>query len=201
MWRVGSIAVVAFIAGCSLGIDSSYPDEWEDRSRVSNECPNIDGRYSNVGFYSNDAAYHSYAIPEYATHLTYRLGGSPSQSYIVDLSHHDGVLTLNAMLNGEVKNTLELVESRGDFDCRSGVLWIRPKIDAGADGVGGFRNTNSLGLQMSEDGNLIGQDRTSGAAALMWAIPLLISQTHWYKWNKWDPRFDVEPGGHYIHRY
>jgi hypothetical protein len=124
----------------------------------------------------------SYAPEEPERSLGYRiLEYEGAADFIVLGSSADG-------LDVEVWSTSSQLVSRplkfvqDDLRCSDGAVWLKPEFETGGDGSDGCRATHTLGLRKAENGDLIGEARTSTVGALLWVVPLAGKQVIRYRW-------------------
>lgn len=168
-----SIIILLLLSGCQAltGIDSSYPNYYGKLPTLgTTECPNISGTFTNEG-----NASHSYSPLDGL--LSYYLAGpKPKPSKVNIISKPDQI---SISFDGKYVKDLKI---GNDYTCQEGAIWLKPIISGGAEGLGGYRAEKVLGLRKALNGNLIGEDRLSSVGALLWVVPIIGSQTFWYRW-------------------
>ncbi len=179
--------VVIFLTGCILndittGMDSSRPKLWPvanyDEAMI---CPDISGVYKNIAEYLRKSD-----RGEQEDNLWYRLTGIKGKDY------HDKKIKIHPIIENQIVvdilvgetviRSKTLAQKAGDFDCDGGRIWLRKRIYSAIEGTGGYRNEAKFGIERANDGSLIGEDHLTGTGALLWVIPVLGTQSTWFRW-------------------
>lgn len=180
------LASAAGLLTACMSSDFPRPDDWAPLPApdVQQPCPTLDGYYSNVGEASDRyAADYSRVLSVGLLHVTPHtkqarvLLRQPSADQL-------DVVVLEA--DGQEFHRATLLASRGDLTCEAGVLWLRGITTVQKDGTGIGRNTKRLGLRLAADGSLSGQESSFGVGAIGWVVPIVGSQTIWFRWERTD---------------
>lgn len=174
--RIVFLLVAIAAAGCDTltGISSEFPSGSPEVTRASPGCPNLDGEYENV-------AHYSYLVDTDANKLAERLAWGRAATVIIR-SEGD---QLNLVFQGsQGERFFRKLSAPADFECLDGGLVLRPMKASGADGTGGYRSERRLMLRRAVNGDLIGEERLVSVGALLWVLPIVGSQTYWYRWRR-----------------
>jgi hypothetical protein len=142
---------------------------------MEGECPDLSGSWANKGTVS-------FSQGSWSGLLSYQLTKGFATPAVVGISARQNQLVVEfdpGNPSGKIAATLRPGE---DFKCEQGALWLQPKIRSDAGGLGGYRATTVLGFRRTTNGNLIGEERLSSVGAALWVIPVVGSQTFWYRW-------------------
>ncbi len=175
--RTGIAFVISAIAaGCSAftGISSAYPKGWPEIVSEPAGCPNINGRYESQGGYS-------FLPEENENSLVHRFGGEYGRSVRIELSSDQLTVDMETIEGALFQKVLSGAD--GDFACGHGVLVLKPILQSGGDGTGGYRSERRLVLHRANNGDLIGEDRLFSVGAFLWVVPISGSQVFWYRWR------------------
>lgn len=166
-----------FLTGCAplSGLSDSYPTKWPTVQN-SRGCPDLTGSYMPIGLYSNLPEIDSNNLPS-----RMRLGSSTSGPIILE-SSLGALKAIVTNVDGTKRFEVTMHEASNDFSCADGALVLRPIVQRGAGGTGGYRSERTLFLRRANDGSLIGEDRLFSVGAALWIVPIVGSQTYWYRW-------------------
>jgi hypothetical protein len=157
MRKLASIVAVSFLLpGCILnnwttGYPAGYPKEWPTLAAQRGICPDIVGTFRDLGVQGHEDPEYSdklleYFITEYT--LAWRFFPEPAttKGRKVQISHPDtGRFVVEVLEQDKVVSSGTFSVASGDVTCEEGWAWLRPKIEKGAEGVGGYRNKKHIG--------------------------------------------------------
>jgi hypothetical protein len=109
--------------------------------------------------------------------------GSRALPHTVFLKSDGYSLSVEVWIDDELLQTKYFSQKSDEIRCANGAVWFPPVIETGADGTGGYRAKQTLGLRLANNGNLIGEAKATSVGAVIWVIPIAGSQTIWYQWN------------------
>jgi hypothetical protein len=189
-----TVAVLLLLTGCILnnwttGYPAGYPKEWPPLTAQRGNCPDITGTFRDLGFLGYEDpkypdAYASAVITGYT--LAWRFFQEPTMSKErkVQISHPDtDSFIVEVLEQDKLVSSGTFSISSGDVACEEGWVRLKPKVEGGLADVGVYRNKTYIGLAKAVDGSLVSKEDTSGFGAVMFIIPLVSSQTVWYRWR------------------
>jgi hypothetical protein len=174
--RLAALALLLCLSGCGsklvTGIDSSYPGSYGELPALpENQCPDISGSWSNEGLAS-------YRLSPAHERLLYQLTRAESQPADVTIAATPEQVSVSYF--GSIRATFRV---NTDFICKEGAVWLKPRVRTAADGTGGYRAENAIGLRKTTKGDLVGEERLASVGAILWVVPVAGSQTYWYLWS------------------
>lgn len=187
--------VAMSLTGC-MSNNSAWPSDWPPLSADMQgaACPTLDGFYENFA----EAADHPRFPDSFRQDLAARLlhAAPPKGQGRVGLRQPNAdTLEVTVFdMTGQPLHQGTLRASQGDFVCEAGTLWLRAITTVQKDGTGYGRSSERLGLRMTRDGDLAGQQATLGAAAVGWVVPIALQQTLWYRWDAVRARESSQDG-------
>lgn len=189
--RLMRVILVPFLlllfSGCQTltGISHDYPEHWPTRAESKTSCPNLTGLYIDKGIPKYDVHHHSHKYLSF--HFLHELqdsdirwehGDSNETQLIQDAEKQ---LKLQLFQKDNLVNEVVL-QSTKDYECQRGILWLDSGEDAQGHELGGYKSWFKIGLQLAQDGSIVGQVHQSNVALALWVIPMGGKQIIWYRW-------------------
>ncbi|MBY4949567.1 hypothetical protein [Cupriavidus respiraculi] len=109
-------------------------------------------------------------------------GGSQTRLEVTVLDATGSVLRSQVLERGTDDRQQET------FWCSEGVLWLPMVTKVIKDGTGIGTNSTQKGLQLAQDGTLLGVHRSAGVALIGWVVPIALSHDIWFRWPAVDER-------------
>ena len=167
MFRKLTIGVACCLAGC-MTTDAVYPVTWAGRVKLESEqCPNIDGEYRNLGDVSKETDIGSYSVEPGSISLAHILAGAAEGEERINFTSLDAVLDEHRSVDLRVAgDTLQVIANRTDGSVRTFQLPIGREcsgsmFDAGSEWNGSTTilasevDRSSMKLGRAEDGALL----------------------------------------------
>ncbi|OOG41831.1 hypothetical protein B0B52_10950 [Polaromonas sp. A23] len=173
------------LGGCSTlsGIDSNYPKGWPLVESADTNCPNLSGDYQNRGSYS-------YSPLGGSHYLAYRFGMHVNTVRELDAIDtirihpvEDDAVLVEARSSGVVVMSRRLSFKTKELSCSSGAMVFAPATAKTLDGFGTAVKKSTVWFKKGVDGSIIGEENSSTAAAALYVVPIVGSQTFWYRWK------------------
>lgn len=168
MIRMTTILLAGCLAAGCISTDAVYPVTWAGRMKLdSNQCPSIDGEYSNVGDMSQEQDLGAYSVTAGTVSLADILAGQAEGQQRLNFASVDATTDVHRSVNLRADGeTLYVTARRVDGSSRTFELPIGKRCDGSMldAGAGWKGNTillasevdrSSMKLGRAEDGALL----------------------------------------------
>jgi hypothetical protein len=171
------IALLCLLFGGCV-ISSEYPDDWPKAgSSMFRDCPDISGRYEDIGQGSIDG--------EWSSLSTRFLGSEPDGEASVQIVQPDSELLVIKTISGGVESAVRsLHRSQNDFWCEDGMLWITD-VDKSLRVWAVFKGRDNTGFSKGDDGSLIAEFDSKGGGLVL-LIPVYGAVNSYFRWRAID---------------
>ena len=186
MRTAACLLCVLLVAGCGTltGIDSHYPSQWHVVTDTPKTCVSFEGMYDNKGA----TKYPHNGGPRY---LSIRFGLEfDSHEELEAVSsvrlscRTDDTLLVEALSNGSVVQSREIMRSPGTWDIEGARMIFPTENRSSAEVVGGVAKYVSFSLHIATNGALIGEEASRVGSLAFWVIPVGGKQTFWFNWAR-----------------
>ena len=167
MLRISTACFACCLAGC-MATDAVYPVTWASRVKLeSQQCPDIDGEYRNLGDLSKESDIGTYTVEPASISLAHILAGRAENEERLNFTQGDATTDAHRSVHLSVADdTLQVIVKRTDGTVRTLQMPVEREcsasmIDAGAawDGtttlLASEVDRSSMKLGRSEDGALL----------------------------------------------
>ncbi len=167
MVRISVACIACCLAGC-MTTDAVYPVTWAGRVKLESEqCPNIDGEYGNLGDLSKESDIGTYTVEPASISLAHILAGRAENQERLNFTRGDATTDEHRSIHLSVADdTLQVIAKRTDGTVRTFQMPVERKcsasmIDAGAAWNGSTTllasevDRSSMKLGRAEDGALL----------------------------------------------
>lgn len=173
-------AVVSFFcllcAGCV--VSSEYPDDWPNaESSMTGDCPDISGKYEDVGQGSIDGEWSSLSTK-------FLVSDHTSDGY-VQIEQSDSESLVVTLFLGEAESaTRTLHREQNDYWCEDGKLWITD-VDKTLRVWAVARGRDNTGFSKADDGSLLAEFDSKGGGLVL-LIPVYGAVSSYFRWQAVD---------------